>query len=223
MQEEKIHYLYQITNHINGKIYVGVHQTNDVDDGYMGSGTLLQRAYEKYGIENFEKRILEYFSSVEEMYQREGEIVDLSFIQREDTYNLCEGGKGWRTFDSLQANERRKWLLENDPEFRAAYAKKLSESIPGGSKEHMEWLNSENKRLQRGCFHNEKLRQQANEKSRSPEAIAKKKETFARIGHQQGEKNSSFGKHWIHKGTENRLVPKNDPVPEGWEIGRKIK
>jgi len=223
MQEGKIHYLYQITNLINGKIYIGVHQTTDVNDGYMGSGYLLQRAYEKYGIENFEKVILESFSSAEEMYQREAEVVTSTFVQNDDNYNLCEGGKGWKTFDSQKANEKRSWLLQNDSEFRASYSKKLSEAIPAPTEEHQKWLDTENKRLERGFCYDPGLRKQALEKSRSPEAIAKKKATFAKIGHQQGSKNSSYGKHWIHKETENKLVPKNDPIPDGWQPGRKIK
>jgi len=39
----KKHYLvYQITNLINYKIYIGVHQTYDINDCYMGSGKLIK-------------------------------------------------------------------------------------------------------------------------------------------------------------------------------------
>lgn len=59
---------------IYGKIYVGVHKTRNINDGYMGSGKILKRALEKYGRENFTKEILETFESPEAMYSREKEV-----------------------------------------------------------------------------------------------------------------------------------------------------
>lgn len=89
------HYLiYKITNNINGKIYIGKHKTNNVDDGYMGSGKRLWLAYRKYGMENFTKEILYDVEDAELMDFLEELIVDEEFVKREDTYNLKVGGEG---------------------------------------------------------------------------------------------------------------------------------
>jgi hypothetical protein len=87
-------YLYQITNLINKKIYIGVHQTKNLEDGYMGSGKNIRRAIDKYGIENFQKEILEFFNNYEDALKREKEFVNEEFLLREDVYNLRQGGNG---------------------------------------------------------------------------------------------------------------------------------
>lgn len=88
------YYLYEIRNKINGKIYVGVHKTKNINDGYMGSGKIIKAAIQKHGIENFKKVILETFENAEAMYTKEKEIVNEEFLAREDVYNLRCGGSG---------------------------------------------------------------------------------------------------------------------------------
>lgn len=52
----------------------------------------------------------------------------------------------------------------------------------------------------------------------------KRLETFNKIGHQQGSKNSSFGTFWITNGFENKKWKNTiGELPEGYSKGRKIK
>ncbi len=87
------HYLvYKITNNLNGKIYIGVHTTNNIEDGYMGSGIGINRAIKKYGVENFTKEILHECKNLDDMLSKEKELVNKDFIHRHDTYNQALGG-----------------------------------------------------------------------------------------------------------------------------------
>src|ERR1035437_4224431 len=97
------YYLYKITNVLNDKIYVGVHKTKSLDDGYMGSGKIIRSAIAKHGISNFSKDILEFFDTSEAMYAREAEFVNEEFLLREDVYNLRRGGYGG--FEYINTNK----------------------------------------------------------------------------------------------------------------------
>lgn len=85
--------VYKTTNNINNKIYIGIHETEDTEDGYLGSGDLLKAAIRKYGKENFSREILYSNLTREEASNIENKLVDEDFIKREDTYNLALGGK----------------------------------------------------------------------------------------------------------------------------------
>lgn len=86
--------IYQTTNLINGKKYRGAHISNELDDGYLGSGQLLKKAIAKYGIENFSKVILKECSSVQDMFEQEAIFVDAKWVEDPNTYNLKIGGEG---------------------------------------------------------------------------------------------------------------------------------
>ena len=57
----------------------------------------------------------------------------------------------------------------------------------------------------------------------SEQSKAKRKETFAKIKHAQGERNSQFGTRWITDGETERKTLKSEPLPEGYSYGRKGK
>ena len=90
--KHKFNYFYKITNTINGHFYYGIHSTDNLDDGYMGSGTRLKTAYKKYGMENFEKEILKFFNTRKEASDYEAEMVTETLIKEDNCYNIKKGG-----------------------------------------------------------------------------------------------------------------------------------
>lgn len=85
-------YIYQIENKINGKTYIGQHL--DRGDKYMGSGSMLWRAYNKYGIENFEKTILEsHITSPKEADRLEKLYISKAREIGKAEYNITDGGQ----------------------------------------------------------------------------------------------------------------------------------
>lgn len=87
------HYFYKITNNINGHFYYGIHSTDNLDDGYMGSGRYLRRAYKKFGIENFTKEIIKFFENREDCANFEKEIVTEELVNDPNCYNISLGGE----------------------------------------------------------------------------------------------------------------------------------
>lgn len=86
--------IYKITNNINGKIYVGMNSTSN--DNYMGSGSILNTAKKKYGLENFTKEILEdNIKTIEELVIKEVYWINkLNSRNRSIGYNITPGGIG---------------------------------------------------------------------------------------------------------------------------------
>ena len=88
----KYYGLYKITNLVNGKMYIGQHTTEDLNDGYMGSGIVIKQAIKKYGVGNFRKEWIGFYEDAEELDYMERVFVDETWVSSSDTYNLCIGG-----------------------------------------------------------------------------------------------------------------------------------
>jgi hypothetical protein len=212
--------IYQITNLIDGKIYIGKHKTKNLNDQYMGSGKHIKRAIAKHGIENFKKEILFRFDNEADMNAKEVELVTEEFCLRSDTYNLAVGGQGGfsyldesgsmvypldkpgvRRLGRIATNrilaKRRVERLQTDEAFREEYSKRVSEGLKEKyTNEGHHW---------KGRYHTEETKQ----KMRKPKNI--------------GSTNSQFGTMWITNGEEDKKIKKIDIIPEGWYKGRKKK
>lgn len=96
---KQYNYIYLITNKLNGKIYIGKHSTDDLDDGYMGGGILISKAEKKYGIENFTKEYLAFCDTKEALNYLERFYIKKFRTQNRDIgYNISPGGDGGKVY-----------------------------------------------------------------------------------------------------------------------------
>jgi len=203
--------VYKTTNLINGKIYVGLHITNDLNDDYLGSGSQLKSAVKKYGKENFKREYIKICDSPEEMYELEADIVNEDFVKRSDTYNMKTGGIG--SWYHVNANADR---------YREARSKLRKQRNDAGDNPFFdpEWQKKFN------SMNYPEIVQTLVKKANSPEAIAKKKETWKITGRGKGTKNSQYGTCWVtHSELGNKKIDKNDLdrfLSLGYTKGRKI-
>lgn len=86
-------YIYKITHIDSGKFYIGQHRTNNLDDGYFGSGILLKNMLKSHDKSEFKKEIIAYANSLEELNKLEEELIGDSYKKDEKCLNLMKGGR----------------------------------------------------------------------------------------------------------------------------------
>ena len=175
-----------------------MHQTEDLDDGYMGSGKLITAAIEQYRIENFTKEILFVYDNEAEMKAKEAELVTEELCQSNSCYNLCPGGHGGFGYINseglnnselqrqIAAKNGKKWFLKYNKTDAAKEQKKRARLA-----------SSKIRRLipEKNSFYG---------KNHSEES--KKKIGLANSKHQSGKNNSQYGTMWITYGVVSRKI-----------------
>lgn len=192
--------IYKTTNLINNKFYVGKDTINN--SNYFGSGFLIKKAINKYGIENFKKEILEKCETREELNIRE-----IYWIKKTNAielgYNITIGGTGGDTFT-------------NNPRKEEIRTKLIGRHHTDETKKK---ISENNARLSGELHPNYKKKQ-------SDETKKKRKETFLKNGFPMDGKNHSeeskeknrlahIGKKNIDK-TEKKMseIKKGKPKPK---------
>lgn len=233
---KKYNYLYVITNIINNKIYVGVHRTDCLNDGYMGSGKLIKRAIEKYGKENFKMEIISFFKTYLEALDAEKTIVTEEFIEKDNVYNLKEGGFGnckWsseaiKNFSEL-AKERYSnedfvekmkiqcWENTNRNKKISESQKKWIETNPEKHKQKMEKINKNPEKIKKTAESHRGMTRSDSAKSNIKNGIL---EQISRNPDEAG-KCRGRGMIYIYNPKSNiiKRIDKDSKIPDGWVRG----
>ena len=214
-----MHYvIYKIKNTANNKIYIGKHQTDNLNDGYMGSGKHLLYSQNKYGLDKFKKEILYEFETEEEMNDMEREIVNEEFIARLDTYNIMQGGNGgWNYINKNNLNTKN----HNTDKYKKSHQK-----IVGYMRKIWKEKWDNDSEFQRKTIEI-MLENRCDWFGRHHTKETKEKISKAKKGKYKGKENSQYGTCWImnKKLKENKKIKKEDLqdwINEGWTKGRKI-
>lgn len=107
--------VYRVTNKVNGKYYIGKHTTDDPNDKYMGTGTIITRAIQAYGLDAFEKQVLYFCDSEEHAFEVEAQLVTEALVNDPMCYNLRAGGKGGWTHSAETREKIRQDNLQRPP------------------------------------------------------------------------------------------------------------
>jgi len=121
------HILYETTNKVNGKKYIGIHSTNNLNDGYLGSGTAIKRAINKYGESSFNIKILKECSSRKELLLLESTVVNEKIVYDKNYYNMILGGKS--RIDALANLDNKNEFLNNQSKAGKLGGKAMMESL----------------------------------------------------------------------------------------------
>jgi|688.fasta_scaffold770836_1 group I intron endonuclease len=220
-KQYQYHYIYRTTNLINQKYYVGMHSTNDLNDGYMGSGDRITRSIRKYGKENFKFEILEYLETRELLKQREREIINEELLDDKLCMNLVYGGGGGYISPEGVKKGRKKSDQILEKKYGKNFRKIISENyynsltplereiLTEKIKEGLRNSNYDFGSSFRGKTHTDKAKRIIGEKSSI---------------NQKGKKNSQFGTCWLTNGLINIKVYKKDiHLYSEWTRGRTLK
>lgn len=106
-------YIYKFTNNINNKVYIGKHKYNlpKLDENYLASGILINRAFDKYGLDNFTQELICICDSLEELNEKEKFYIKEYDCMKPKGYNLTKGGDGISEPTPEIIEKNRQWHL----------------------------------------------------------------------------------------------------------------
>lgn len=222
-KNRKYHYIYKITR-FDGKYYIGMHSTDNLEDGYFGSGKRLWYSIKKYGKDKHTKELLEFLPSRESLRNREKELVCRELLGDSSCMNIALGGGG--SWDHVNNDPRKSiWLQKAGKNGGFSNSHLYSEDLKIKLSKLRSVTNSKNLKSvwedKRIVMDN--ILAHARSVANNLESIEKKKETFEKIKHQQGANNSQFGTCWITNGTlvkKVKIDELNSFIAEGYKRGR---
>lgn len=91
----KHHIVYKTTCTVTNAFYIGMHSTDNLNDGYLGSGVRLRKSIRKYGEAVHKVEILFELSSRQDASDKEKELITAELRKDPKCMNCGPGGEGY--------------------------------------------------------------------------------------------------------------------------------
>jgi len=210
--ERRYHYIYKITCLKNGRYYIGMHSTDNLEDGYFGGGKRIKNPVKKHGKDAHRKEILEFFENRDLLKKRESEIVNEKLLKDFMCMNLQPGGGGGFINEEHMKKATRLGAFATNQKIKNNPEKWISSMLDNSKK------ISEKMKL---LYKSGEFVPPFKGKKHSPDTIRKMKNSATGKG--TGEINSQYGTIWITNNIEERKIKSSDLIPDGWIRGRYKK
>jgi len=209
----KYNYVYITTNLINGIQYVGDHSTNNLDDGYIGSGTYFKNAIKKYGKENFKKEILEFFDNKQDAFNAQFLIINKYNTLSPNGYNISPKG-GYGISNSFLNEETKKKIgLAHKGKINKALSFYNSNNKKGLSYiDQMVKIYGENIGLEKATIYKDKI---------SLSTSGKNNPMFGKGDKISGNKNGMFGKTHLEETKYKMKKPRSEEAKLNIKIAQQ--
>lgn len=212
----RFYYVYSI-NFSNGNYYIGKHTTKNFNDGYCGSGVLLNREFLREKNEAI-KHIIGFYHNGKELGEAENLAIGEKYKTDEKCLNFVKGGEGG--FSELMvlksiASRKKNGITEET-------RKKMSESQKGRkhSKETKEKISNWHKNLFSTEEGNEKRKKISNAQTgriKSSDEIKKISESHKKLLQERG------NGYWSSEGYDRMILSLRTAKPHVWTDDEREK
>ena len=212
----RFYYVYSI-NFSNGNYYIGKHSTKNFDDGYCGSGVLLNREFLREKNEAI-KYIIGFYRNGKELSEAEELYLGNKYKTDEKCLNFVKGGKGG--FSELMVSRsiaaRKKKGITDETR------KKMSDSQKGRkhSKETKDKISNWHKNMfltEAGDEKKEKIANAQRGRVKSKEEIKKLSESHKKLMQERGRG------YWTKEGYDKMIESLANAKPHVWTDDERRK
>lgn len=216
--------IYKTTNVLTDEFYIGKHCTENLNDGYIGTGMTILKKIKQFGKQHFYRNILEFCNSYDELNEAEKRWLTEDVMNDPRCYNNQTGGddefvQSSTTREKISFSNKGKTLSEETKRKISDANKGRIVSEDTKQKLRLAWLYKSDEELQK---HRERCSMTNKGKPSPKRGIKLTEEHKKHLSESlKGKHTWNTGKHYYTNGEVNIALKDGESVPNGFYLGMK--